>query len=104
MTAFTELLNNYNITGLAIGFGTFVIIGLFHPIVIKSEYFFGVKIWWLFLIAGVAGSVLALIIKDVLFSSLLGVFAFSSFWGILELFEQRQRVAKGWFPKNQKRK
>ena len=32
-----------------------------------------------------------------------GVFAFSSFWGILEVFDQRKRVLKGWFPKNPKR-
>jgi hypothetical protein len=25
--------------------------------------------------------------------------AFSSFWSILELFEQKKRVEKGWFPK-----
>jgi len=28
----------------------------------------------------------------------LGVVGFSSFWSILELFKQRQRVNKGWFP------
>jgi hypothetical protein len=37
-------------------------------------------------------------------STLLGVFAFSSFWSIHELFEQRERVRKGWFPQNPKRK
>ncbi|MBQ5864199.1 MAG: DUF4491 family protein, partial [Bacteroidales bacterium] len=28
----------------------------------------------------------------------------SSFWSILEVFEQKKRVEKGWFPKNPKRK
>ena len=32
-------------TGVIIGVATFLIIGLFHPIVIKGEYYFGVKIW-----------------------------------------------------------
>ncbi|MDR0581354.1 MAG: DUF4491 family protein, partial [Prevotellaceae bacterium] len=32
-------------------------------------------------------------------SSLLGVLACSSFWSIYELFQQRERVRKGWFPK-----
>jgi peptide methionine sulfoxide reductase MsrA len=32
-------------------------------------------------------------------STLLGVFAFSSFWGIREMFEQRKRVRKGWYPR-----
>ena len=31
-------------------------------------------------------------------------FAFSSFWSILELFQQEKRVERGWFPKNPKRK
>ena len=35
---------------------------------------------------------------------MLGILAFSCFWSIRELFEQEQRVKKGWFPKNEKRK
>ena len=42
-----------NFTGIIIGVATFFIIGLFHPIVIKCEYYFGVKLWWLFAIMGV---------------------------------------------------
>jgi hypothetical protein len=37
---------------------------------------------------------------DIFLSTLLGVFAFSSFWSIKEVFEQEERVHKGWFPKN----
>lgn len=48
-------------------------------------------------IAGIIGSVL---IGDILISTLLGVFSFSSFWTIKEIFEQRERVLKGWFPMN----
>ena len=44
-----------------------------------------------------------LIMKEIFWSSLLGVFAFSSFWTILEIFEQKERVKKGWFPMNPKR-
>ena len=43
-------------------------------------------------------------VDNILVSSLLGVFAFSSFWTIKEVFEQEERVQKGWFPKNPKRK
>ena len=50
---------------------------------------------------GVAAS---LSVDNVILSSLLGVFAFSSFWTIKEVFEQEDRVKKGWFPKNPKRK
>jgi len=48
--------------------------------------------------------VASLSIDNVILSSLLGVFAFSSFWTIKEVFEQEERVQKGWFPKNPKRK
>ena len=43
-----------NFSGLLVGLATFLIIGLFHPIVIKSEYHFGVRCWWVFLLVGIA--------------------------------------------------
>ena len=46
-------------TGIIIAVMTFLTIGIWHPIVIKTEYH----------------------------------------WGIGELFVQRKRVEKGWFPK-----
>ena len=98
-----EFLTQHNLTGLVIGLGTFVIIGLFHPVVIKAEYYWGTRCWWLFLVLGVVGTVGSLLTENVLLSALLGVFAFSSFWTIKEVFEQRERVRKGWFPKNPKR-
>ena len=55
-----------NFTGLLVGLSTFLIIGLFHPLVIKAEYYIGIT--------------------------------FSSFWSILEVVQQRERVRKGWFP------
>jgi hypothetical protein len=93
-----------NLTGLFIGVFTFLIIGVFHPIVIKAEYYFGVRCWWWFLIAGIAGVAGALCIREVLWASAVSVFAFSCFWSIKELFDQRKRVSKGWFPKRDKRK
>lgn len=70
---------------------------------LKSEYYWGTRCWWLYLIAGILGVIGAVWVDNILVSSLLGVFSFSSFWGIKELFEQEQRVRKGWFPKNPKR-
>ena len=99
-----DWLNTYHIGGIVIGICTFLIIGLFHPGVGKAEYYLGARCWGIFLglgILGIAGSVW---IEDILISSLLGVFSFSSFWTIKELFEQRERVLKGWFPMNPKRK
>lgn len=99
-----EFIETYNLSGLIIGFCTFLIIGLFHPLVIKGEYYLGVKCWWLFLCMGIACTILSIFIENTMTSILLGVTAFSSFWSILEIFEQRERVRKGWFPKNPKRK
>ena len=94
-----HLLENYHLLGLTIGIATFLIIGLFHPIVIKAEYHLGTRCWWIFLILGIGGAVISVITVNVVVSALCGVFAFSSFWTIKELFEQKKRVEKGWFPK-----
>lgn len=92
-----------NFHGLLIGLATFLIIGLFHPLVIKAEYHLGVRSWWLFALAGLLFVVLSMIVEGLVISTLFGVVAFSSFWSILELFQQRERVRKGWFPANPKR-
>jgi hypothetical protein len=99
MTFFSDI----QFSGLIIGISTFFIIGAFHPIVIKCEYYFGTKCWWLFLILGLCGTVASVLIADIFWSALIGVFAFSSFWTIKEIFEQEERVLKGWFPMNPKR-
>ena len=49
------------------------------------------------------GIIASLYTENIMIASLLGVFAFSSFWTIKEIFEQEERVKKGWFPKNPKR-
>lgn len=90
--------------GIIIAIATFLIIGIFHPIVIKAEYYWGVKCWPLFAVCGVALLVWSLFINDVLTASIIGVIGCSALWSILEIFEQRKRVQKGWFPKNPKRK
>ena len=98
-----EFLNEYHLSGLCIGICTFLIIGLFHPIVVKAEYHWGTTCWWIFLLLGMIGVGVSLYVENILISSLCGVFAFSSFWSIKEVFEQEERVKKGWFPKNTKR-
>lgn len=99
-----EWLATYHISGLLIGICTFLIIGFFHPVVVKAEYYWGTRCWWIFLVLGILGVIGSVIITDLLISSLLGVFSFSSFWTIKELFEQKERVKKGWFPMNPKRR
>ena len=92
-----------NFWGLAVGLATFFIIGMFHPIVIKAEYYFGKKCWWFFLVAGIVFALISLLVNNFMGSTILGVISFSCFWSILELFEQEKRVAEGWFPANPKR-
>jgi uncharacterized membrane protein YbhN (UPF0104 family) len=99
----TQILSEYHLLGLVIGLCTFLIIGLFHPLVIKGEYYFGLKANIAFLIMGIIAIIACVIVSDLFWSSLLGVTGFSSFWSILEVKEQQERVRKGWFPKNPKR-
>lgn len=82
----------------------FLIIGAFHPIVIKVEYYFGTRPWWLFLLAGIACIISSISIENTFVSALIGVVGASLLWSIGELFEQKKRVEKGWFPMNPKRK
>ena len=93
-----------HLQGLIIGIATFLVIGLFHPLVVKAEYYWGTGCWWIFLLLGIGGVIWSLCTDNVLIAALSGVFAFSSFWTIKELIDQRKRVQKGWFPANPKRK
>ena len=93
-----------NCSGIIAGLATFLIIGIFHPIVIKAEYHFGKQCWWAFALAGVVFAVLSLFIESLIWATITGVTAFSCFWSIHELIEQEKRVERGWFPANPKRK
>ena len=93
-----------NFSGIIIGVATFLVIGLFHPLVIMAEYYVGVRSWWLFLLLGIFAGIASLLVADLTISIILGVVAFSSFWSIGEVFAQKKRVEKGWFPANPKRK
>ncbi len=93
-----------NWLGVAVGALAFLIIGVFHPIVIKGEYYFSKKIWPVFLAAGILFLIWGLKVQGQVLSSTLGILGFTCLWSILELFEQEERVKKGWFPKNPKRK
>ncbi len=88
-----------NLEGIIIGAGTFLIIGLLHPVVIKTEYYIGTRAWPLFLAAGMACIYLSLFSKSGILSALFSILGFSMLWSIRELFEQRKRVERGWFPK-----
>ena len=89
--------------GILIGVCSFLIIGVLHPVVIKTEYHFGKGIWPVFLILGLCCIIGSLFAPSTLVSALLAVLGFSLLWSIRELFEQEQRVKKGWHPANPKR-
>lgn len=93
-----------NFNGILVGVVTFLLIGLFHPIVIKAEYYFGKKCWPVFLVAGLVLMAVSLWITDTTASILVSIVGISCLWSIKELFEQERRVQKGWFPANPKRK
>ncbi len=93
-----------HLIGIIIGFISFLSIGVFHPIVIKSEYYFGKECWPMFLAAGIVLIAISAFVPGVILSSALAVIGMSSWWSILELFEQEKRVQKGWFQGNLNRK
>lgn len=90
--------------GILVGFCSFLLIGLFHPLVRKAEYHFTKRIFPAFLLAGSACLLGAYFIHNQFLSSILGVAGFCCFWSVKELFEQEKRVEKGWAPQNPKRK
>ena len=88
--------------GILLGLSSFLSIGVFHPIVIKCEYYFSYRCWPVFLVAGLILLGLSLFIPDIVLSAIIGVVGFSCLWSIIELFHQHKRVEKGWFPANPK--
>ena len=61
-----DFLNEYHLSGLVIGICTFLIIGIFHPIVVKAEYYWGTKCWWIFLLLGIGGAIASLCTDNIL--------------------------------------
>ena len=92
-----------NFEAAIVGVASLFIIGIFHPIVIKAEYYFSVRIWWIFAVVGIGLLASALFVQGI-FAYILALIGTASLWSIIELFHQKKRVEKGWFPKNPKRK
>ena len=81
-----EFLMEYHLAGIVIGVATFLIIGIFHPLVTKGEYYFGVRIWWIFLLMGIAAVIGSVLVENIVWSTLLAV------WGRLFVLEYRRIV------------
>ena len=85
-----------NWSGLILGVAAFLIIGIFHPIVIKCEYYFGEKVWPVLLVLGLLCGGASLLTEDGTASGVLGILSCVLLWCIRELKEQAQRVECGW--------
>jgi len=96
-------MENLNFDGIILGAASFLIIMVSRYSCIAGEYHFTKKIWILFLIIGIVSVVAAFFIQNMLVSGIIAILGFSYLWGIHEVIEQEERVAKGWFPKNSKR-
>ena len=92
-------MSGLNPQGIIIGFITFLLIGMFHVVVIKAEYYFSKSCWPVFLVLGIALAALSLFVQNVVLSGALAVLGITCLWSI-----QEKRVKKGWFPENPKRK
>ena len=83
-----------NTFGLVLGAFTFVLIGAFHVVVIKGEYYLSKNIWPLFLALGVMSLGYSLFSASDLESGLWAVWGMTFLWSIMELFQQEKRVEK----------
>jgi len=89
-----------NVNGIIVGAAVFVIIGICHPLVIKMEYHWGKRSWWVLATVGTVLAIVSLMVSSHILSTILGAGAFSCYWGIYEIFAQEKRVLRGWFPEN----
>jgi len=69
-----------NFSGIIVGAAVFLSIGICHPAVIKMEYYWGKKSWWIWLVVGLICCGVSLKMTNQIASTILGGFAFSCFW------------------------
>lgn len=92
-----------NYSGILLGLGVFLMVGMFHPIVIKAEYYWGKQIWPIFATAGLISLIVSILTMNFYTSAVTGALAFSLFWSVIELFKQDERVKLGRAKRNPKR-
>ena len=93
-----------NPTGLILGLFMLFCIGFGFLWVIKLEYYFGAGIWKAVLLVGILICLASLLMPYFTTSALLGIFGGSVVWGATELPGQAERVQRGIFPANPKRR
>lgn len=93
-----------NLTGVLLGMYMLVVIGFGFFWVIRLEYHLGAGIWKAVLAVGVLVVIGSLFLPNFTLSALVGIFGGSIVWGATELPDQEERVRRGMFPANPKRR
>lgn len=88
--------------GVVVGLCAFLVVGMFHPLVIKIEYYVGRRVWWVFALFALVSIVGSLFVSHV-WSQVLGVIGAAAAWSSLELRWQHERVRLGRAKRNPKR-
>ena len=84
--------------GLIIAISSFFIIGIFHPIVIKAEYYFGTRIWPVFAIFGTVILGIDLLIQNAILQAIFGVLGCTFFGVFTSHFIRKSASSEGGFP------
>jgi len=63
--------------GILVGLTSFLVIGIFHPIVIRAEYHWSKKCWPLFLVVGLLLLICSILLDSFVLSAVVGVTGFS---------------------------
>jgi len=95
----TLIIFGLNLDGLIAGSATWLIIWATRFACIKGEYYFRRKFRYVFLAFGIGGVIAGLLSDHLVVSAILSIFGFANLWGIHEVVEQEERVAKGWYPR-----
>lgn len=93
-----------NLTGLFIGVVTLLLIMFSRWATIFCEYHYTKRFWIVFAVYGVVSILSSLFVQNNIVSTILSINGYMFLWGIGEIIEQEQRVAKGWFPKKHSEK
>ena len=92
-----------NFYGMVMGSTMILAVGLGHLLVVKWEYYWGSKTWPGLFVIGFSIVVISCLVNNILLSGSIGIFGATLLWGVFELFKQKKRVERGWFPRNPRR-
>ena len=85
-------------TGITIALMTFLAIGIWHPIVIKTEYYWGTRPWVVYLLVGIACCATALFVENVYVSSFLGVESQQEKYNLIKIASNMVYSMRSCFP------